>query len=139
MSRFFKDMHSNFDQSLKLSVIRVDSPSQVFSFSTNIKWCCIHTTNNLIYQLMLRLKFLFCFYRISLSGNYIRINCRNAGVYQYHVHFSPSIDSKNMRFKLVNNVRDVIGFTKAFDGFILYLPHRLQEQVSLYKRSVFYY
>lgn len=88
---------------------------------------------------MLRLKFLFCFYRISLSGNYIRINCRNAGVYQYHVHFSPSIDSKNMRFKLVNNVRDVIGFTKAFDGFILYLPHRLQEQVSLYKRSVFYY
>lgn len=82
-------------------------------------------------QLMLRLRFLFCFYRISLSGNYIRINCKNSGVYQYHVHFSPSIDSKNMRFKLVNNVRDVIGFTKAFDGFILYLPHRLPEQVSL--------
>lgn len=82
-------------------------------------------------QLMLRLRFLFCFYRISLSGNYIRINCRNSGVYQYHVHFSPSIDSKNMRFKLVNNVRDVIGFTKAFDGFILYLPHRLPEQETV--------
>ncbi|XP_034311101.1 piwi-like protein 1 [Magallana gigas] len=69
--------------------------------------------------------------QISLSGNYIRINCRNSGVYQYHVHFSPSIDSKNMRFKLVNNVRDVIGFTKAFDGFILYLPHRLPEQETV--------
>jgi aubergine-like protein len=65
-----------------------------------------------------------------MSGNFIRIKCQNSGVYQYHVTFSPNIDSKNMRFKLVNAVRDVIGFTKAFDGFILYLPHRLQEQVS---------
>nr|XP_022317079.1 piwi-like protein 1 [Crassostrea virginica] len=69
----------------------------------------------------------------SLSGNFIRINCKNSGVYQYHVDFSPSIDSKNMRFKLVNNVRNVIGFTKAFDGFILYLPHRLPEQETVLK------
>ncbi|XP_062594439.1 piwi-like protein 1 [Saccostrea cucullata] len=68
---------------------------------------------------------------MALSGNYIRIMHEDARVYQYHVSFSPSIDSKNMRFKLVNNVRDVIGFTKAFDGFILYLPHRLPNEETV--------
>lgn len=41
-TKFFKGMHSNFDQSLKLSDRHEDSPSQVFSLSFNIKWCCIH-------------------------------------------------------------------------------------------------
>lgn len=80
---------------------------------------------------MFRLRFFFCFDRISLLGNYIRINCRNLGVYQYYVYFLLSIDLKNMRFKFVNNVRDVIGFIKVFDGFILYLFYRFLEQVSL--------
>jgi aubergine-like protein len=45
-------------------------------------------------------------------------------VYQYHVDFRPMVDSKNIRFKLLNEHRDVIGNVKAFDGNILYLPIR---------------
>ena len=71
------------------------------------------------------------FFRISLSGNYIRINCANPGVYQYHVDFRPMVDSKNIRFKLLNEHRDVIGNVKAFDGNILYLPIRLPNQVII--------
>ena len=74
---------------------------------------------------------LILFFRISLSGNYIRINCANPGVYQYHVDFRPMVDSKNIRFKLLNEHRDVIGNVKAFDGSILYLPIRLPNQVII--------
>jgi aubergine-like protein len=61
-----------------------------------------------------------------------RINCANPGVYQYHVDFRPMVDSKNIRFKLLNEHRDVIGNVKAFDGNILYLPIRLPNQVIIY-------
>ena len=72
---------------------------------------------------------------ISLSGNYIRINCANPGVYQYHVDFRPMVDSKNIRFKLLNEHRDVIGNVKAFDGNILYLPIRLPNQETVVKST----
>ncbi|XP_071132212.1 piwi-like protein 1 [Mytilus edulis] len=73
---------------------------------------------------------------VALSGNYIRIKCANPGVYQYHVDYRPMVDSKNMRFKMLNEHRDVIGQVKAFDGSILYLPIRLpdQETVVISKR-----
>ena len=35
-----------------------------------------------------------------------------------------------MRFKMVHDLKDLIGSTKAFDGAILYLPLRLPNQVS---------
>jgi aubergine-like protein len=41
------------------------------------------------------------------------------------------VDSKNIRFKLLNEHRDVIGNVKAFDGNILYLPIRLPNQVII--------
>lgn len=68
--------------------------------------------------------------RLTLAANYIRLRCLNAGVYQYHVSFSPQVDSKNMRFKMMSELKDVIGTTKAFDGSILYLPLKLPNQVS---------
>ena len=72
-----------------------------------------------------------CF-SVTLSANHIRIKCKNKGVYQYHVDFRPNIDSRGMRIRMVNEHRDVIGFVKAFDGSILYLPIELPQQVMSY-------
>lgn len=35
-----------------------------------------------------------------------------------------------MRFGMLNEHREIIGKTKAFDGATLFLPHRLPDQVS---------
>ena len=68
---------------------------------------------------------------MRLSANYIRIKCKNEGVYQYHVDFRPNIDSRGMRIRMLNEHRDVIGYTKAFDGSILFLPIKLPQQVRV--------
>ncbi|KAH3863467.1 hypothetical protein DPMN_026456, partial [Dreissena polymorpha] len=68
---------------------------------------------------------------MHLCANYIRIKCKNSGVFQYHVDFNPNIDARGMRFKLINEHRDVIGFTKAFDGSILFLPIQLPQQETV--------
>lgn len=70
------------------------------------------------------------FSSMQLSANYVRVKCKNRHVYQYHVDFQPEIDSKSMRFRLLAEFRELIGPTKAFDGFILYLPKELEQQVS---------
>lgn len=49
-------------------------------------------------------------------------------LYQYDVKFNPPIDSRKMRMALLMTHENLLGRTKAFDGMILYLPHRLQEQ-----------
>ena len=71
-------------------------------------------------------------FRIPLCCNYIAIRCRNSGVYQYAVSFSPEVDSLSMRRKLLDDqqTRDVIGEVKAFDGRILFLPKQLQNMVN---------
>ncbi|KAL3877253.1 hypothetical protein ACJMK2_034986 [Sinanodonta woodiana] len=70
--------------------------------------------------------------QMALSGNYIRIKCHNRGVFQYHVDFSPEIDSKAMRFKMINEHRDIIGYTKAFDGSLLFLPIELPTNPTIF-------
>lgn len=51
----------------------------------------------------------------------------NKGVFEYEVRFSPAIHSTQLRYKLLNQHRDTIGFTKTFDGSVLYLPFQLPE------------
>lgn len=66
--------------------------------------------------------------RLPLEVNYVYIQAsQGKGIYEYHVSFRPQVDSKNMKFKLMNDqkVRDVIGMVKTFDGAKLYLPLRL--------------
>ena len=41
----------------------------------------------------------------------------------------PSIESKNMRFALLNEHKDLIGNTRAFDGTILFLPRKITDSV----------
>ena len=69
---------------------------------------------------------------ISVKANCIRLKYSNKAVFQYSVTFSPQLDSKNMRFSMLNQHRDLIGNTKAFDGSLLYLPKQLPlRQTSL--------
>lgn len=53
------------------------------------------------------------------------------GVFEYEVRVEPAIDSKSIRTKLLSSVSQQIGGCKTFDGHILYLPIKLEEQVSL--------
>lgn len=67
---------------------------------------------------------------MPLSANYIAVKCRNEGVYQYAVTFSPIVDSMGMRRKMMHGLIDIIGPVYAFDGAILFLPIKLRQVVS---------
>ena len=69
--------------------------------------------------------FVVCPDRVPVVANYIPVRCKNEGVFQYAVSFSPQVDSRNMTFKLLYQHTDVIGETKAFDGAILFLSKKL--------------
>lgn len=61
-------------------------------------------------------------------ANYIRLKTDpNKGVFEYEVRYSPAIHSMQLRYKLLNQHRDIIGNTKTFDGSILYLPMLLPD------------
>ena len=42
---------------------------------------------------------------------------------------SPDVESKSMRYHMLNEHRAVIGKTRAFDGAVLFLPKRLDNNV----------
>lgn len=50
-------------------------------------------------------------------------------LYQYHVDYSPEIDSKKMRIAMLHDHDELLGRTRAFDGMTLYMPRKLQNQV----------
>lgn len=72
----------------------------------------------------------FC--RVSLSANYIRLKSKNSNWYQYSVSYTPNVDSRGMRYKLLYTHDDVLGPAKVFDGSVLFLPHELPSKVSSY-------
>nr|SIP62986.1 Piwi Like RNA-Mediated Gene Silencing 2 [Protopterus annectens] len=67
----------------------------------------------------------------KLAVNLIRIHCQNEAVYQYHVTYSPCVESMNMRFGMLKEHKSVTGDVTAFDGTILYLPVKLEKIVNL--------
>lgn len=69
--------------------------------------------------------------RVDIIANYVRLNIDpGKGIYEYEVRFEPLIDSKDIRFKLLNKHREFLGSAKTFDGVTLYLPHQLENNVS---------
>ena len=52
-------------------------------------------------------------------------------LYQYHVSFSPEVENKNMRQRLVKEHRDMLGKARAFDGMLLFLAHKLEQPVRM--------
>jgi hypothetical protein len=75
-------------------------------------------------------------YSIPLTANYVKLDLiPGQGVYEYDVQFDPEVDSKDFRFKLLGEMKDIIGPNKTFDGVTLYLPFQLPEEV----RNLNYY
>ena len=60
--------------------------------------------------------------------------------------YSPPVESRNMRYGMLNEHAELIGTTKAFDGAILFLPkkitdtvHRLIMYIIVYYYYYYYY
>nr|NP_001107667.1 seali [Strongylocentrotus purpuratus]ABY58155.1 seali [Strongylocentrotus purpuratus] len=70
---------------------------------------------------------------VKAASNYIRIKCVNKAVWQYAVSFDPPIESKKIRLRMVFDHSDVIGKVRAFDGAVLFLPHKLPQKVTLFE------
>ncbi|XP_063051233.1 piwi-like protein 2 [Engraulis encrasicolus] len=68
---------------------------------------------------------------LTVGANSIPVICKNEAVYQYHVTFTPNVESIGMRFGMMKEHRPTTGEVTAFDGSILYLPVRLEEVVHL--------
>ncbi|GAA6220778.1 piwi-like protein 2 isoform X1 [Lates japonicus] len=68
---------------------------------------------------------------ITIGSNHIPIHCKNEAVYQYHVTFTPNVESMAMRFGMMKDHRSTTGDVVAFDGSILYLPVKLNDVVVL--------
>ncbi|XP_028304263.1 piwi-like protein 2 isoform X2 [Gouania willdenowi] len=66
---------------------------------------------------------------IQIGSNHVPINCKNPAVYQYHVTFTPSVESMSMRYGMMKDHRSTTGEVVAFDGSILYLPVKLPNVV----------
>ena len=68
---------------------------------------------------------------IRVTSNYIVLRSRpNTALYQYHVKYEPNLEFKKLRIGLLCSQEHIIGKVKAFDGMILYLPIRLQDDVT---------
>jgi len=59
---------------------------------------------------------------MELCSNYLKmVTEKDMGVFQYDVKFSPRVDNKEERYRLLNQQRDLFdGGIKMFDGAILY-------------------
>ena len=65
---------------------------------------------------------------VKLSANYIRLELANERhMWEYEVKFSPPIDSKDERHKLMQQHREMFGPAKTFDGIMLCVPERLPQ------------
>ncbi|XP_036382072.1 piwi-like protein 2 [Megalops cyprinoides] len=68
---------------------------------------------------------------LAIGSNHIPIRCKNEAVFQYHITFTPNVESMSMRFGMMKEHRSTTGEVIAFDGSILYLPIRLDKVVHL--------
>uniref|UniRef100_A0A8C3VNJ2 Piwi like RNA-mediated silencing 4 n=1 Tax=Catagonus wagneri TaxID=51154 RepID=A0A8C3VNJ2_9CETA len=51
-------------------------------------------------------------------------------LYQYHVTYSPDIESRRLRIALLYSHKELSSRAKAFDGVILFLSQKLEEKVA---------
>ncbi|XP_019381037.1 PREDICTED: piwi-like protein 4 isoform X1 [Gavialis gangeticus] len=51
-------------------------------------------------------------------------------LYQYHVTFNPEFESRRLRLALLYSHAEFLGKAKAFDGVILFLSQKLENQVT---------
>ena len=67
---------------------------------------------------------------LPLLCNYFKLNKTPAfqGLFQYNVSYNPQIESRGLRRGLLNEHKELLGSVRAFDGMVLFLPHRLPEK-----------
>ncbi|TSU24211.1 Piwi-like protein 2 [Bagarius yarrelli] len=53
---------------------------------------------------------------VPIASNHIPIRCKNEAVFQYHVTFTPNVESMSMRFGMMKEHRSTTGDVVAFDG-----------------------
>ncbi|CAK9832967.1 Piwi-like protein Ago3 [Anthophora retusa] len=71
---------------------------------------------------------------IQLSANYINLKLDpTKGLFDYEVKYTPDIDSRPLRRKLLNQHLQALGRARVFDGVILYLPHKLDKDVTMFE------
>ncbi|XP_008557727.1 piwi-like protein Ago3 [Microplitis demolitor] len=65
---------------------------------------------------------------IDIMSNYINIKINpSKGIHRYECKFEPETDSPRLRNALLNQHLAFLGRTKVFDGIILFLPQKLQQ------------
>ncbi|XP_073413168.1 piwi-like protein 1 isoform X2 [Dendrobates tinctorius] len=65
---------------------------------------------------------------IQLCTNYVRLIARPQWVlYQYHVDYSPQMESRSLRSALLYQHDELIGKARGFDGTVLFLPKKLNK------------
>nr|CAD7585878.1 unnamed protein product [Timema genevievae] len=70
---------------------------------------------------------------LNCSANYISLILEpGKGVYEYEVKFAPEVDAMNVRFQLISSL---FGRKRTFDGTILYLPQKLDEEIKIYNET----
>lgn len=78
---------------------------------------------------------LFCFFlgrEIEVITNYLELRFDSSkGVFDYEVRFKPDVHAKNLRHKLLNQHKSVLGNANTFDGVVLYLPTQLPNVTEL--------
>lgn len=68
---------------------------------------------------------------IQVTSNFVVLRSRpNTSLYQYHVEYEPMLESRRLRIGLLCSQEGIIGKVKAFDGMVLYLPIRLEKDVT---------
>ncbi|XP_012234676.1 piwi-like protein Ago3 [Linepithema humile] len=72
--------------------------------------------------------------KVETFSNYIDMKIESGkGLFEYEVKFTPDIDSRGLRRKLLNQHSVSLGRTKTFDGMILFLPIKLPQNITHYK------
>ncbi|XP_071808284.1 piwi-like protein 1 [Asterias amurensis] len=71
--------------------------------------------------------------RIQAATNYIPIQFETDAIYQYAVLYSPHVESKRMRMRLLYTHLDEISKVRAFDGMVLFMPLQLPDKVTKFK------
>ncbi|XP_075705350.1 piwi-like protein 1 [Rhinoderma darwinii] len=73
---------------------------------------------------------------IQLVTNHIKLVSRPQWVlYQYHIDFSPPMESRRLRTALLYQHEETIGRARAFDGMVLFLPRRLNTVTEVFSQT----
>ncbi|KAL5017639.1 hypothetical protein ScPMuIL_007228 [Solemya velum] len=68
---------------------------------------------------------------VQILTNWFEVKVRDQGeVYQYHVDYCPSVDSKEVRVGMLLKHEAMQGRTNAFDGMTLFTPQKLSQEVT---------